>query len=130
MAEREAGSPGGGDGGEALLDTEFVAEMVGTYGPEMMEELAASLGEEAGELLAALSRAASAGDAIEAARLLHSLRGAALGVGCAALGAEVGELEQRARAGRVPPAAALSEIAERLETSLEALRRLSRAHAA
>jgi HPt (histidine-containing phosphotransfer) domain-containing protein len=124
------GGPEPAGSAAGLLDPAMVAEMIETCGAELLLELAESLQAEGAEILADLARSSEAGDARAAARLLHSVRGAALGVGCAAFGAAAQEHETAALAGVVPARAAIEGLGSLLALSVADLRRAARLRAA
>ncbi|GMG83187.1 hypothetical protein LNKW23_24000 [Paralimibaculum aggregatum] len=111
--------------GATELDRELIGELVESYGVELVGELSASLRAEAAEDLARLDAAIAGGDVAEAARRLHSVRGAALNLGCLGFARCAQHWEKAAEAGRLPGLEERCMLGALLEVSLAELERVT-----
>jgi len=117
----------GVDFGPGLIDGDFLADALEDFGQDIFGELIESFSAETCDALAALGAAAAGGDARAAEAKLHFVKGAAAGLGLAALALETERLERAARRGAVPDPAALHDLDALTRQSVRALRRLAEA---
>lgn len=107
------------------LDRELLDELLESYGLELIVELRDSLRQEAAEDFAGLTAAVAERDAVEASRRLHSVRGAALNLGCAGFGELAQLLEKSSKEGTVPSQADLAALFGVFDASMAELDALS-----
>lgn len=109
-----------------LLDRSAIEELALDCGPDMLEELRASLEEEGGAALAEAACASAAGDPETVARRLHMVRGAALSLGFSAFVRQARTLETAARSGVAPSEGECARLTALFSASLSAAARMTR----
>lgn len=113
--EPRAGAP------RSVIEPGLVAEMAESVGPGGMAMLTDCLATETRALIGTLRAEISAGDAGAAGATLHGIKGAALNLGCIALGEAASDWEMKAKAGALPQADLPEALQDLLDLSLGAL---------
>jgi hypothetical protein len=117
-------------GKDASVDADQLAALVAEYGADFLAEVVSSVERDAPPAMAALARAAEAGDAVTAADRLHFVKGSLLCIALACLAGEFERHEKAARSGTCLTPADVAALSSALADGLAALRHLGLGRAA